>query len=206
MFVILEHIANWALNLIGHTGYVGIFGTMALESAGIPIPSEVVLPFSGFLASTGRFSIILIVIISTLANLTGSLVFYYIGYYGGTKVLRRYGRYLLIHEPEIFRLEKWLERHGGKVVFFSRMLPGIRTYSSLVIGAGKSRIMAFIGYTILGSAIWNALWTYLGYYTGNRWDQFGPYMKKFEYLIAAIIVIAVIWFFTHHIHLKRKSA
>jgi membrane protein DedA with SNARE-associated domain len=204
MFTIIEKIAEWALNLISSTGYAGVFITMAIESAGIPIPSEIVLPFSGFLASTGRFNIYLIVIVATTANLLGSLVFYWIGYFGGTKFLKRYGRYLLVHEPEIYRLEKWLERHGGKVAFFSRMLPGVRTYSSIVIGSGKSKLPTFIGYTILGSVIWNSIWTYLGFYAGSRWDQFAPYMKKFDYLIVAVIIVAVVWFFAKHIH-REKS-
>lgn len=200
MFTLIESIASWALNLISATGYAGLFIAMALESAGVPIPSEVVLPFAGFLSSTGRFSLVFVIIATTLANLTGSVIFYFIGYYGGTAFLRKYGHLLLIHDSEISKMEHWFQKHGGKVAFYSRLFPGVRTYSSLVIGAGKSNLPIFVGFTLLGSVFWNSLWSFMGYFAGNRWNVFAPYVRKFDYLIIAGVLIFIVIFFVRHFH------
>jgi membrane protein DedA with SNARE-associated domain len=200
---IFTAIINWALAIIGATGYLGLFLAMMLESAGVPIPSEVVLPFAGFLAASGKFSLILVIVVATTANLTGALIFFTIGYFGGTRFLRKYGHFLFIREKEISRMERWLDRHGGKVAFFSRMLPGVRTYSSLVIGSGRSKLWTFITYTFLGSVIWNSIWAYLGYYTGSRWEIFGPYVRKFDYLILGLVIAYIVIFFIRHFRKKN---
>ena len=100
-------------------------------------------------------------------------------------------------------MERWLDRHGGKVAFFSRMLPGVRTYSSLVIGSGRSKLWTFITYTFLGSVIWNSIWAYLGYYTGSRWEIFGPYVRKFDYLILGLVIAYIVIFFIRHFRKKN---
>jgi len=194
LFTIIEQIINWALALVSKFGYGGIFFTMMLESAAIPIPSEVVLPFSGFLASSGRFSFWLIVFVATIANLTGVTIIYFVGFFGGRKILERYGKYLLISTESISKMDRWLDRYEAQVAFFSRLLPGVRTFSSLLIGAGKINFKKFICYTLAGSFIWNLPLTYVGLITGNNWNFLRPYFQKFELAILAAFLIIVIWF------------
>lgn len=197
---LIEKIVAWALALISKFGYAGIFLTMGLESAGIPIPSEVVVPFSGFLAAQGRFSLALVAAAATLANLTGSLIFYFIGLRGGRPVIDKYGKYFLIHKDEVVELETWTNKYGSKVAFFSRLLPGIRTFSSIVIGAGRLKLKKFFWFTLAGSLVWNLPLAYVGFAAGNKWGILQPYFRKFEAVIAAVIVIAVTLFIFKHIH------
>jgi membrane protein DedA with SNARE-associated domain len=194
LFTIIEQIINWALALVSKFGYGGIFFTMMLESAAIPIPSEVVLPFSGFLASSGRFSFWLIVFVATAANFTGATILYFIGFFGGRTVLERYGKYVLISTESISKMDRWLDRYEAQVAFFSRLLPGVRTFSSLLIGASKINFKKFIFYTLAGSFIWNLPLTYVGLITGSNWNFLRPYFQKFELAILAAFLIIVIWF------------
>lgn len=204
MFGILEGIITWALSLVEKFGYGGIFLTMALESAAVPIPSEVIVPFGGFLASSGNLNFWPVVLAATLANLAGGAVIYFVGLWGGRPLIERYGKYVLIHQDDISKVDGWLSRYGVQAVFFSRLLPGIRTFSSLIIGAGRVNFNKFFWYTLLGSFLWNLPLTYAGFFAGSHWDFLGPYFHKFELVILAVIVIAVILFVFRHIHEFRK--
>lgn len=194
MSTIIEQIISWALALVSKFGYGGIFFTMMLESAAVPIPSEIVLPFSGFLASSGRLHFWFIVLAATLANLSGALIIYYIGLAGGRPLFERYGKYVLVHRDDISKMDSWLVRYGSSTAFFSRLLPGVRTFSSLVFGAGRVKIKKFIFYTVAGSFIWNFALIYVGLIAGNNWNFLQPYFHKFELVILALVVIAVILF------------
>lgn len=195
---ILEKVLTWAVSLVAKFGYGGIFLTMALESALLPIPSEVVLPFSGFLASTGRFNPWLVVVTASLANLAGSAALYLIGFYWGRSLLKKYGHYFLIHEAEINKVERWLARYQEKVAFFSRLLPGVRGFSSLIIGAGRVGFKKFFWYTLFGSLIWNGWLAYFGYMVGSHWNLLRSYFQKFEWLIGAVILAGAILFVVKH--------
>ena len=206
MSIIIEQIISWALALVSKFGYGGIFFTMMLESAAIPIPSEVVLPFSGFLASSGRLNFWLVVFVATLANLAGSTILYWVGFFGGQPILEKYGKYALIHRDDIQKLDSWLKKYGAKLAFVSRLLPGIRTFSSIVLGTGRLNFNKFFWYTFFGSFIWNLPLAYVGLVTGKNWNVLRPYFHKFELVILAAIVIAVILFIFKHVHrFKRLS-
>ncbi len=203
---VIEQIITWALSLIDKFGYAGIFLTMMLESAAIPIPSEAILPFGGFLASSGQLNFWLVVLVATLANLTGAVTLYLIGFFGGQPFLERYGRYALIHRDDIANLDHLLDRYGTKLAFFSRLLPGIRTFSSIVLGTGRLNFKKFFAYTLAGSLIWNLSLTYVGLVTGKNWNFLQPYFRKFELIIAALIIIAIAVFIFKHIRrFKRLS-
>jgi membrane protein DedA with SNARE-associated domain len=203
MIHLIEKIATWAVELIAKTGYTGLFVTMALESAAIPIPSEVVVPFGGFLASEGRFNFAWVVLVVTLANLTGSMLLYFAGVFGGRPLLERYGKYVLIHRADIEKMDFWLQKYGKRVAFFSRLLPGMRTFSSIVIGAGGIKFPIFFWYTLIGSLVWNLLWAYAGYLAGANWNQFQPYVRKFDFLIIFLIAAGIIYFVWRHIKKNR---
>jgi len=199
---IIEKIITWALALIIKFGYGGIFLTMSLESAAIPIPSEVVLPFSGFLSFSAQLNFWWVVIIATLANITGAIITYYIGLGGGRPLLERYGRYILIHQDDIEKVENWLGRYGGRTALLVRVLPGVRTFSSLVLGAGRLKFNKFFWYTLLGSFLWNLALAYVGFVAGKNWDFLQPYFRRFEMaiLVLAVVIIAILIYK----HIKRK--
>jgi membrane protein DedA with SNARE-associated domain len=202
--VFIEQIISWAVGLVEKFGYWGIFFTMTLESAAIPIPSEIVLPFGGFLASSGHLYFWLVVFVATLANLMGATVIYFVGLFGGRIVLERYGKYVFVSADSISRMDSWLERYGAHTAFFSRLLPGIRTFSSLIIGAGRVSFGKFFAYTLAGSFLWNLPLAYAGFVAGKNWDFLRPYFQKFEVAILAAILIIVILFVFRQIHKFRK--
>ena len=204
----IELVGHYIIQLIEATGYVGIFILMALESVLIPLPSEVTMPFAGYLVSQGSLSFIGVVLAGTLANLAGSLLAYYIGYVLEETVLlnliKKYGKFILLSEHEYRRAEHWFQKYGDKIVFISRLLPGIRTVISLPAGMFEVNLKKFIIYTTLGCFIWSALLTYVGVVLGENWNSLEPLYRKFEFLIVGIIIVAVVIYIEKHIGLRKK--
>lgn len=186
------------IDIISKSGYVGVFILMALESALIPIPSEVTMPFSGYLVITGRFNFIFIVLIGAFANLFGSVVIYLIAHWGEEAfvhdLIKKYGKYILVSEHELNRSEKWFRDHGEKIIFFSRILPVVRTFISLPAGMAHMNFKRFCIFTFAGSLIWSWLLTYIGFVLGKNWNSLHPYYQKFEYVIVGgCFLIAIYW-------------
>ena len=196
---IIEHIASLTLQFINATGYAGVFLLSALESCAIPIPSEVVVPFSGFLAADGHFNLITVIILATLGNWLGSLALYYIGRSCGRLVIEKYGKYVLIHKSDLDWADDWFRRHGPATVFWSRVLPVVRTFSSLPAGIAGMNLKKFHIYTLAGSAIWNTGLALIGYKTGEHWDSLHVYFQKFDIAIAVVLVIAIGLYVYKHI-------
>ncbi len=206
---LIESITHFITSFIAQTGYWGIFVLMTAESALIPIPSEVTMTFSGFLASTGQFSLFLVIIVGASANLAGSLLALWLGYWADEHVIknwiRKYGKYLLITEHEYDRSEKWFRKYGENIVFFSRVLPIIRTFISLPAGLAGMNIWKFSIYTFIGSLIWSAALAYVGFYLGSNWHSLENYYRKFEYLIiAGIVILAFIYIYKKVKELRKK--
>jgi membrane protein DedA with SNARE-associated domain len=202
MIQLASYLSEWALQIIGGTGYAGIFLLSALESCAIPIPSEVVIPFSGFLAVSGRFNIWLVILVATIANLVGSVVLFWIGKSGGRWFIERYGKYFLINRHDMERGDELFKKYGTKIIFWGRMLPVVRTFVSLAAGVGEMNFYRFSFYTLLGSLPWNAGLAIIGYKTGENWRVLEKYFRKFDILIAVLIVIFVVWYVRGH--LKKK--
>ncbi|OGN13798.1 MAG: hypothetical protein A3J47_01495 [Candidatus Yanofskybacteria bacterium RIFCSPHIGHO2_02_FULL_43_22] len=198
MFELISYVSEWALAVIKETGYSGIFILSALESAAIPIPSEVVVPFSGFLAISERFSFWGVVWVATLANLTGSAILFLIGKNGGRRVVEKYGKYLLIHKKDLERADIWFEKHGIRAVFFSRMLPVVRTFISLPAGIAGMNIWKFSIFTFLGALPWNFVLAFIGYKAGENWNLLHNYFRKANIFIVALILIVVVWYVIKH--------
>lgn len=171
---------------------------MLLESALIPIPSEITMGFSGYLASTGALNLWLVVIVGTIANLVGSLIAYYIGYFLEEtvllKLIKKYGKFILVSEKEYRHAEHWFQKYGDKIVFASRLLPAIRTVISLPAGAFRMDIKKFITYTVVGCFLWSLFLTYVGYVLGENWQALDPYYQKLQYVILAVLIVGVIYF------------
>ncbi len=191
--LILGLISNIILSVIEKTGYLGVAILMAFESAGVPIPSEIIMPFSGYLASTGFFSIWLVVFWATMGNIFGSLALYFIGCYGGRAFALKYGHYFLINEAEINAVDAWFKKYGSFAIFFSRMTPVARTYISLPAGLAKMNLPKFVFYTFLGSVPWNFALTYIGFALGKNWGMLEVYFRKFDYVILALILLVIAW-------------
>jgi len=181
---------------------------MALESALIPIPSEITMPFSGFLVSEGKLSFVLVVLTGTFANLVGSLAAYYLGYILEETVLlnliRRYGKFILLSEHEFHRAEMWFRKYGDKIIFISRLLPGIRTVISLPAGMFEMDIKKFVIYTTIGCLIWSIFLTYVGFVMGENWNALEPIYRKFEFLIAGVVILVILLYIEKHLNLRRK--
>ena len=203
----LEVLAHYIIQFISTTGYFGIFALMTLESALIPIPSEVTMPFSGFLASTGVLSVWPIIIVGTIANLAGSLIAYYIGYFLEEtvllKLIKKYGKFILVTEHEYDKANGWFKKYGDKIIFISRLLPGIRTIISLPAGMFEMDIKKFIIYTTLGCFIWSTILTYTGFYLGENWQSLEGIYRKFEIVIVVVIIVAVVWYIEKHLKISK---
>lgn len=202
---IIELIVSWAMGLVQHFGYAGIFVTQMLESVLIPIPSEVVLPFGGYLASIGTLNLWLVVIVASAANLVGATIAYYLGHFGGRPLLERYGKYLLIFPSDIQKVDALVMRRGRLVALISRVLPGVRTFSSLIIGSFQIPFGTFLLYTFVGSFIWNLPLAYAGYKVGEHWNFLRPYFHKLEYLIIAAIIILIVVFIRYQLKKMHRQ-
>jgi membrane protein DedA with SNARE-associated domain len=182
-------------------GYAGIFSLMLLESSSLPIPSEVVLPFAGYLISQGLLNLWITISISTLAGITGSLIDYYIGLKGMNLVVRRkiLGK-LLLNEARLQMTEGWFKKYGALVVFLSRMIPGFRTLISFPAGAVKMPLPKFIPYTMAGCLAWNAVLIYIGVYLGANWREVAGVSHYIIIGLVAAILGALVVFL-----IKRKK-
>ena len=196
---LVETLSNFVINTIEAMGYLGVWILMALESANIPVPSEIIMPFSGFLTTREVFSFWLLVFVGAFGNLAGSLFSYYLGAYGGRKFLEKYGKFLLIHKQDIETAQKWFARYGNSIAFFSRMLPIVRTFISFPAGVARMNVWKFSVYTFVGSFIWSALLVYVGFWAGENWHFLSPYFRKFDWAIVVVIAAGVIWWVARYI-------
>jgi len=206
---IITFFTGLIISVISKTGYFGIFGLMAAESALIPIPSEVTMCLAGYLASVARFNIYLVILVGALANLFGSILAYWLGYWGEDHVIRqlikKYGKYLLMTEHEYERSERWFRKYGEKITFFSRILPIVRTFISLPAGVAKMNFWKFSFFTFFGSLIWSGLLAYIGFVLGKNWYTLSGYYRKFEYLIVFAVLALGIYYIVHKLQKLRKK-
>ena len=198
------NILEFITQLISSWGYAGIFVTMTLESALIPIPSEVVIPFAGFLAYMGEMNLWLIVLVSSLANVTGSIIAYEIGKYLGRGFIERYGKYVLLNMGHLQLIEGWFDKYGSLTVLFSRMLPLVRTVNALPAGIGKMNFPKFCLYTFVGSIPWNLALVLVGYLLKENWSILEKYSLYID-ILAVFVAVAVIFYVARRIRLSTKS-
>lgn len=169
---------------------------MTLESALLPIPSEVVMPFGGFLVQQGTLNFWLVALTGALGNLAGSLIAYAIGYFLEENIIislvKKYGKFILLSEHEYARAMQWFAKYGASVTFFSRILPAVRTFISLPAGLSEMKLWKFSLYTFVGSFIWSTFLTWIGLSLGKHWNAWEPYFRKFQIVILVVILIVVI--------------
>lgn len=190
---ILTPVVEWIVFVISTLGYPGIIGLMAIESACIPLPSEVIMPFSGYLVYKGEFNIHLISFAGAFGNAVGSTVTYWIGYFGGRAFVEKWGKYILIRKKELKHADKWFSKYGSSTAFFSRILPIIRTFISLPAGIARMNFTKFLIYSFVGSIPWCYFLAYVGMLWGENWDNIRIYFRKFDIVLLVILILIIIF-------------
>lgn len=193
----MNNIIQTIIEFISNYGYLSIGTAMFLDSANIPIPSEITLPFGGYLASISKLNLFAIIMVSTGATILGSILNYYLGFYGGRPLLEKYGKYLLLSRKDYELGIKWFEKYGNAAVFFGRLIPGIRTFISFPAGVSKIKMKPFVLYTTAGSLVWCSLLTYIGYKLGNHWETIEVYFEKFHIVIIIVFMILAALYIWH---------
>jgi len=201
---VLEFLVHEVTAFIASLGYWGIALGMAIESANIPLPSEVILPFGGYLVSTGQLNFFGAAMAGTMGGLGGSIVSYYIGYKGGRPFLRKYGRYIGFSEKHFIQAEEWFGRYGEATVFFTRLMPVVRTFISLPAGISGMNFYKFVLYSFLGSLPWCFFLTYLGLKLGENWLALKPWFHRMDILIVAVILALLAWWLVKRNRNKKR--
>ncbi|MCL6625460.1 DedA family protein [Alicyclobacillus shizuokensis] len=191
---------------VTYYGLSAIFVLMTLESLCIPIPSEVVMSFAGYLVYRGHLPLLGVIVIATLANLVGSWLAYLIGVYGGRAFILRWGRYVLLNEAHLQRAETWFARHGSLSVCIGRVLPGVRTFISLPAGIGRMPLARFFLFSAIGSWIWNTALTVFGYQLGKHWELVDIYLKPLTVLGAVVLIAGVLWYWFGRSRTTRRHS
>ena len=207
----LESLSALIIHLIQSVGYLGVFVLMVLNASAIPIPSEVTLPFAGFLANQGSLSLILVIITGILGDLVGSLIGYSIGYFLEENLLlnliKKYGKFILVTEHDYLSATKWLKKYGSPVVFIGKMTPGVKSFIAIGAGISEIKFFKFLVSSILGSIIYVSVVSYFGFYLGSKWNILGSYFRKFEIVIFVIIVVGALFYINYKLKIvkfKRK--
>jgi len=199
----MEALTNLILDSINQWGFPAIFILMTLSSMCIPIPSEVVLLFSGYLAFQGEMNMAAVIAVSALGNLTGSVIAYYVGLKGGRPLFLKYGKYVFVRERELDWAERWFEKYGHETVFFGRMVPMVRAFVSVPAGVAEMNFLKFNIYTLLGVLPWSIGLTWAGYTLGSRWHDITKYFSVASIIVLIVLLAGVAVFL--YAHIKRRN-
>lgn len=191
---LLEFVGRFIIAVISGGGYLGVLLLMSIESACIPLPSEIIMPFSGYLVSIGRFKLGWVAVAGALGCNVGSVVAYYVGSFGGRPLVLKYGRYVLMTRHDLDRADQWFARYGDWAVFFARLLPVVRTFIALPAGIARMNFLRFNLFTFLGSLPWCWTLAYAGVKLGERWGTFRSKFHRFDTAIAVVLLLGVVWF------------
>jgi len=202
---IMAAVGLWIVGVISRLGYGGIVLLMGIESACIPLPSEVIMPFSGYLVYTGRFTLWGAALAGALGCVLGSIPAYYVGRYGGRRLVERYGRWVLVSHHDLAVADRIFQKYGEIVIFAARLLPVIRTFIAFPAGVARMNLPRFYLYTFVGSFIWCYLLAWLGKVFGQNWQDLEPYFHRFSTVIAAILVLGFAFYVYRHLRGIRKE-
>src|ERR1051325_9270098 len=201
---IIEVLSAFIVLTISTLGYTGIVLLMAIESACIPLPSEIIMPFSGYLVHRGELNLQLVALAGAVGCVIGSLIAYHVGAWGGRPLIEKYGKYILISPHDLAIADRWFERHGDITIFIGRLLPVVRTFIAFPAGVARMPLLKFVIYTFVGSLIWCWALAWIGQSLGEHWDTLGTYFHRFDAAIGALIVLAAAWWIWRHFkHLKQ---
>lgn len=195
---IITELSKFVISTISFFGYTGIVLTMAIESACIPLPSEIIMPFSGYLVTTGQFTMLGVTLAGAVGNVLGSIAAYYAGIWGGRPFVERYGRYFLVSHHDLDIADRWFAKYGEAAVFFSRMLPVVRTFISLPAGIARMNFPRFVLFTFVGALPWCYLLAYVGVKMGQEWDNLRSYFHQFDIVIGLVLALGLGYFLWSH--------
>jgi len=206
---IIEILSGFIVATISALGYAGVVLLMAIESACIPLPSEIIMPFAGYLVSRGEMNLWGVGLAGAVGCVLGSLVAYWAGMYGGRPLIEKYGRYVLISHHDLDLADRWFARYGEAIVFTSRMLPAIRTFIAFPAGVARMNLPRFIVFTFAGSLPWCLGLAYVGQKLGEQWNKdetLKTLFHRFDFVIGIIGLLAVVWWVRRHLkHLKKDE-
>lgn len=192
---------EFALNLIDKIGYLGVIFILIVDNAGVPIPSEATLALAGSMARTGRFNLIALIIIGTLAQTLGTFIAYLIGEYGGGPLVKKYGKFLLISAHDYDKAEQWFATRGESAILLSRITPVIRTFAGFAAGTFKMNRGKFLRDSFVGSLIWTIIFTMIGYGLGDSWRHYYGFLHYVDYLVILVLIILLV----RYIYKKTKK-
>ena len=205
---IITILSGFIVATISALGYGGIVLLMAIESACIPLPSEIIMPFSGYLVSTGELNLWGVAIAGAVGCVLGSLVAYWVGMYGGRPFIEKYGRYILLSRHDLDIADRWFAKRGEVIVFVSRLLPAIRTFIAFPAGVARMNLTRFVIYTFAGSLPWCLGLAYAGQKLGEQWDKddtLKTWFHRFDFLIGIAGVLFVTWWIWRHVKHSRPA-
>ena len=201
---IIGLVTSFIVNSISSLGYFGIGLMMAIESACIPLPSEVIMPFAGFLVAQGKFSLLGVSLAGALGCVVGSIVAYAVGIWGGRGFIEKYGKYILISRHDMEAADNFFNKYGSSAIFFSRLMPVVRTFISLPAGIARMNFNKFVIYSFLGSLPWCLALAYIGKKLGDHWNILSPYFHKFDFVIGIAIIAGLVWYVRRHLKNLKK--
>ncbi|WP_066055533.1 DedA family protein [Robertmurraya korlensis] len=201
---------EWIFNIIENYGYLGVFLIIVIENVFPPIPSELVLPFSGFMTTKTELSVAMMIVASTAGSVVGGTILYYIGTILDVgrleKLVDRWGKYLQLKREDVYKADAWFDRYGIWTVFFCRMVPLLRSLISVPAGMSNMKMPLFLLFTLLGTAIWNTLLIVIGAKLGENWTQILSYTEIYSdiiYAVGAVAILAILIFFGRRIFYKK---
>jgi Uncharacterized membrane-associated protein len=200
-----ELIATYATQFIDHFGYASVFVLMAMESMVLPVPSEAVMPFAGFLIAEKTFTLGQVVLVSTLGSIVGSLISYFAGYYGGMPFVKKFGRYLLLDVHELAATEKYFHKRGDITILICRFIPVVRHLISIPAGTGKMNIVKFSIFTIIGAGLWNAFLAHVGFILKSNWAEVMKYSKIMDIAVVLFLLACAGLYVYRHVKRKQKA-
>jgi membrane protein DedA with SNARE-associated domain len=202
--MIFEQLAGFFVYIISGLGYLGVFFLMVLESMVFPVPSELVMPFAGFLVADGKMAFWLAIVASSLGSITGSLISYYVAFYGGKEMVHRFGKILLLDEAELEWTEQWFRKKGSITILISRFIPVVRHLISLPAGLGRMNIRHFVLYTLIGATAWNAFLLWAGMKLRERWEIVHNYSSQLDIIVVGLLVLVVVFYVYRHLKKARN--
>ena len=205
MHELSQHVTSWILGVISHLGYAGLYAGMLGQAVGVPLSSEIMLAFSGYLASTRVLEILPVMIAGALGDISGAVIAYFVGFYGGRPILLRFGRFVFVRARDIERADEWFARYGSRAVLILKLLPGIRAFGSFPAGVTRMSFPLFLGWTALGSAIWAVLFAGVGYTLGKNWDLLGGYARPASFILLGLVVAAIVAWIWLHVRAERRE-